>query len=67
VFETRGRKRYGLTDAGQPEHALQVARLAGQGGDLPALIAAALLHDVGHLIHHSSGRESRRTRDRRPP
>jgi phosphonate degradation associated HDIG domain protein len=35
----------------QAEHALQSAALAEAEGADPALIVAALLHDVGHLIH----------------
>jgi phosphonate degradation associated HDIG domain protein len=34
------------------EHALQAAALAAEEGAAPELIAAALLHDVGHLIEH---------------
>jgi gamma-butyrobetaine dioxygenase len=33
------------------EHALQSAHLAEQSGAAPELIVAALLHDVGHLLH----------------
>lgn len=32
------------------EHALQCAALAASDGAPPALVAAALLHDVGHLV-----------------
>ena len=35
----------------QNEHALQAALLAEKSGAKPALIAAALLHDIGHLLH----------------
>ena len=35
----------------QLEHALQAAAFAEQDGASPALIAAALLHDIGHLLH----------------
>ncbi|WP_229743687.1 phosphonate degradation HD-domain oxygenase [Aliidongia dinghuensis] len=35
----------------QAEHALQSAALAEDEGAAPALVVAALLHDVGHLIH----------------
>jgi phosphonate degradation associated HDIG domain protein len=35
----------------QLEHALQAAWLAEKEGAAPALIAAALLHDIGHLLH----------------
>jgi phosphonate degradation associated HDIG domain protein len=33
------------------EHALQSAHLAEESGAAPQLIVAALLHDVGHLLH----------------
>jgi gamma-butyrobetaine dioxygenase len=35
----------------QLEHALQAAWFAARAGSAPALIAAALLHDIGHLLH----------------
>lgn len=35
----------------QREHALQAAWLAEQAGAPAVLIAAALLHDIGHLLH----------------
>ena len=35
----------------QREHALQTAALAERAGAPDALVAAALLHDVGHLLH----------------
>lgn len=35
----------------QLEHALQTAALAEQSGAPHALVAAALLHDLGHLLH----------------
>jgi [1-hydroxy-2-(trimethylamino)ethyl]phosphonate dioxygenase len=35
----------------QTEHALQSAWLAEKAGASPAIIGAALLHDVGHLLH----------------
>jgi phosphonate degradation associated HDIG domain protein len=35
----------------QLEHALQAAWLATQANSAPALVAAALLHDIGHLLH----------------
>jgi phosphonate degradation associated HDIG domain protein len=35
----------------QLEHALQSATLAEQAGATPALICAALLHDLGHLLN----------------
>jgi phosphonate degradation associated HDIG domain protein len=42
---------YGLADVNQRQHALQAAWLAEQSGGSDALIAAALLHDIGHLVH----------------
>lgn len=33
------------------EHSLQAAWLAEQEGQAPPLIVAALLHDIGHLLH----------------
>jgi phosphonate degradation associated HDIG domain protein len=33
------------------EHALQSAHLAERSGAAPELIVAALLHDIGHLLH----------------
>lgn len=42
---------YGLHDVTQREHALQSAWLAERDGHPPALIAAALMHDIGHLVH----------------
>lgn len=51
LFDRRGDSEYGGEDVTQLEHALQAAWLAEQEGAAPALIAAALLHDVGHLLH----------------
>lgn len=50
-FQARGNSRYGGEAISQLEHALQAATLAEQTGAAPALIAACLLHDVGHLLH----------------
>jgi gamma-butyrobetaine dioxygenase len=51
----------------QRDHALQCAALAGRDGAEPALVAAALLHDVGHLLDLAAGRrpggEDRRHED----
>jgi len=35
----------------QAEHALQTAALAEAAGAAPAEVTAALLHDIGHLLH----------------
>jgi phosphonate degradation associated HDIG domain protein len=47
----RGQARYGLHDVTQLEHALQAALLAEQEAAPDELVVAALLHDVGHLLH----------------
>jgi len=51
LYEDRGDSDYGGEQVSQLEHALQSAALAEQQQASPALIAAALLHDVGHLLH----------------
>lgn len=50
AFARRGAETYG-EGVSQLEHALQCALCAERDGAGPALIAATLLHDVGHLIH----------------
>jgi phosphonate degradation associated HDIG domain protein len=51
LYAERGTKRYGLNSISQLEHALQGAALAAAAGDPDSLVVAALLHDVGHMIH----------------
>lgn len=51
LFEKRGNSRYGGEAVTQLEHALQAATFAEREHAAPSLIAAALLHDVGHLLH----------------
>lgn len=51
LFETRGGSMYGGEGVTQLEHALQAAALAESNGADAATIAAALLHDVGHVLH----------------
>lgn len=51
LFRERGGSRYGGEDVTQLEHALQAATLANIEGASAELIAAAFLHDVGHLLH----------------
>lgn len=50
AFERRGRESYG-EGVTQLEHALQTAWLAERAGAAPALLSAALLHDIGHMLH----------------
>ena len=49
LLETGG-ERYGGEDISQLQHALQCASLAEAAKASPALISAALLHDIGHLV-----------------
>ncbi|QEF98381.1 hypothetical protein Mal15_24330 [Stieleria maiorica] len=51
LFFRRGDSEYGGEAVTQREHALQAASLALQADAKPSLIVAALLHDVGHLLH----------------
>jgi phosphonate degradation associated HDIG domain protein len=51
LFEERGDSMYGGEGVTQLEHALQAATLAEASGADSATIVAALLHDVGHLLH----------------
>jgi phosphonate degradation associated HDIG domain protein len=51
LFAAHGDSEYGGEAVTQLEHALQAAFLAEQEGAPAALITAALLHDVGHLLH----------------
>lgn len=51
LFRQYGGSRYGGENVSQLEHALQAAYFAEQEGAPATLVAAALLHDVGHLLH----------------
>ncbi|TAD89808.1 MAG: HD domain-containing protein [Alphaproteobacteria bacterium] len=51
VYDVLAHRRYGLADVSQAQHALQAAALAEAAKEPPPLIAAALLHDVGHMVH----------------
>jgi len=51
LFDRHGGDAYFGERVTQAQHALQSAALAEAEGASPALIVAALLHDVGHLIH----------------
>jgi phosphonate degradation associated HDIG domain protein len=52
LFAARGNGAYFGEAVTETEHALQCAHLAEQSGAGAALVAAALLHDVGHLLHN---------------
>jgi phosphonate degradation associated HDIG domain protein len=51
LFREKGNGAYFGEAVTETEHALQGAHLAEQAGASKELIAAALLHDVGHLLH----------------
>ncbi|KQP44641.1 phosphonate degradation HD-domain oxygenase [Pseudorhodoferax sp. Leaf274] len=51
LFDRRGAEQYSGEPVTQLEHALQCAALAEQAGAGDALVTAALLHDLGHLLN----------------
>lgn len=51
IYENWATGRYGLSDVNQLQHALQSAWLAETTGEAASLVSAALLHDIGHMIH----------------
>jgi phosphonate degradation associated HDIG domain protein len=51
LFELGGASQYGGEAVTQLEHGLQAALLAEQQGAPSELVVAALLHDIGHLLH----------------
>jgi phosphonate degradation associated HDIG domain protein len=51
LFHTRGHAQYSGEPVTQLQHALQSAALAGAEDADDELVTAALLHDLGHLVH----------------
>lgn len=51
LFDTYGDLAYSGEPVSQQEHALQTAALAEEAGAADALVAAAFLHDLGHLLN----------------
>jgi phosphonate degradation associated HDIG domain protein len=51
LFNERGHEQYSGEPVTQLEHALQTAALGEVEGASDALVTAALLHDLGHLLH----------------
>lgn len=51
ILNDRGHRAYFGEAVSELEHALQAAWLAQDSGASDALVAAALLHDLGHLLH----------------
>ncbi len=51
LFAEKGQGLYFGEAVTETEHALQTAHLAQSHAAEPSLVAAALLHDIGHLLH----------------
>jgi len=51
LFHEHGGRQYFGEPVSVLEHSLQAAALAREAGASDSLVAAALLHDVGHLLH----------------
>ena len=51
LFEQRGGEQYSGEPVTQLQHALQTAALGEAEGASDTLVTAALLHDLGHLLH----------------
>ncbi|MEI7577838.1 MAG: HDIG domain-containing metalloprotein [Armatimonadota bacterium] len=51
LFNNHGGSLYFGEQVTETEHALQAAHLARQAGAADEVIAGALLHDIGHLMH----------------
>lgn len=51
IYAHRATGRYGLSAVNQLQHGLQAAALAERHGEPATLIVAALLHDIGHMVH----------------
>ena len=51
LFNERGHSLYGGEAITQLQHALQTATFARNTGAPSPLVSAALLHDIGHLLH----------------
>jgi phosphonate degradation associated HDIG domain protein len=64
-FDRHGGRDYGSERVQQLEHALQCAALAEAEGAEAPLISAALLHDIGHLIHDLGAKPAERGIDDR--
>ncbi len=63
LFLSHGEDLYGAEAVSQQQHALQCAHLAEIAGASHELVAAALLHDLGHLIQ--TGNPVRRAGEQR--
>lgn len=53
LYRTEGAARYGMEAISQEQHALQCAQLAEEACAPVTLVAACLLHDLGHLLYQA--------------
>lgn len=51
IYALKATGRYGLSAVDQLQHGLQAATLAERSGERAAMIVAALVHDIGHMVH----------------
>ncbi|MBK6854229.1 MAG: HD domain-containing protein [Burkholderiales bacterium] len=51
MYGERAHRRYGLAAINQLMHAVQSGALARAADLPPTLVVAALLHDIGHMVH----------------
>jgi gamma-butyrobetaine dioxygenase len=65
LFASEGAAEYLGEPVTQAEHMLQAASLARDAGATPALVAACLLHDVGHFHGALRGRDLMTGKDNR--
>lgn len=65
LLQTRGAEQYTGEPVSHLEHACQTAEFAQRSGAPPSLVAAALLHDIGHLLSGLPGTPSAQGHDDR--
>ena len=65
LLAVKGVRQYGEEPVSQCEHALQCAFLAERAGEPAPLVSAALLHDIGHVLHNIGDRRALRGVDDR--
>jgi predicted HD phosphohydrolase len=51
IYDVRAHGRYGLSQVNQLLHAVQAGALMESDGAPASLVVAALLHDIGHMVH----------------
>ena len=51
IYSGRATGQYGLSQINQLAHAVQAAHHARTQGLAPSVVVAALLHDIGHMVH----------------